>query len=421
MKKVLAIILCMVLVFSLAACGNNNTAKVEEPKEEKQTTMEDLKEKFVDAPEYNEKEIISIAKAYIEDKYGFEPKVLNTKNMTVTEVIKKTTLRSAEDVRTKLIPSKDILVEMEYDGKRFTTVVANEFGDGECFDSYQQDEIEDALIGYFDNNIDYEADIMVSYGYMHFEPTLERECMVHEKFENPDSLFEVLKENGRYTSTNVLVKLNEEENVVYDLATLNLTKFTEELTMSNGQYRIINFRDRADFDKISYKDVFYDNFSEVVMLGLYAKESVWAYNETPEYEDYTLVDTGDFLISYAGNGETEILNDFSLNDIENYTNAPDNYEDIELVSNAVYLHLNHTHPNEFRRITMYAKLPKPEKLVLENGDDSLYKYNYMFSSTTDSISFGGNEPDLIGDYYVYTMLHDTPDHIFFITKKNNEK
>lgn len=415
MKKVLAIILCMVLVFSLTACGSKDSPKVEEP----ETLVENLKEEISNVPEYDEKEIISIAKAYVEDKYGFEPKILSTKNMTVTEVFKKTTLRSPEDIRTELIPSKDILVEMEYDGKRFTTVVANEFGDGECFDSYQQDEIEDALIGYFDNNIDYEADIMVSYGYMHFEPTLERECMVHEKFENPDSLFEVLKENGRYTSTNVLVKISEEENVVHDLATLNLTKFTEELTESNGQYRIINFRDKTDFDKISYKNVFYDNFSEVVMLGLYAKESVWAYNETPEYEDYTLVDAGDFLLSYGGSGQTEVLEEFTLNDIEDYANSPDDYENLELVSNAISVHLNHTNPNEFRRITMYAKLPKPEKLVLSNGDDSLYKYNYMFSSTTDGISFGGNEPDLIGDYYVYTMLRDTPNQTFFISKKNN--
>ena len=103
MKKVLAIILCMALVFSLAACGSKETPKVEKP----EIQTEDLKENVAEAPEYNEKEIISTAKAYIEDKYGFEPKVLNTKNMTITEVFKKTTLRSPEDIRTKLIPSKD--------------------------------------------------------------------------------------------------------------------------------------------------------------------------------------------------------------------------------------------------------------------------------------------------------------------------
>ena len=416
MKKVLAIILCMVLVLSLAACGSKDTTNVKNPE-----TVVDLKNESSNAPEYDEKEIISIAKAYIEEKYGFEPKVLNTKNMTVTEVFKKTTIRSPQDIRTEIIPSNDILVEMEYENKQFTTVVANEFGDGRCFDNYQQEDIEDALIGYFDNNIEYNAEIDVSYGYMHFEPTLERTYMVNKKFENPDSLFEVLKDNGRYTSTNVLVKINEEENVLYDIATLNLTRFSEELTEYNGHYNLINFRNKEDFDKISYKNVFYDGFSDYVTLGLYASESVRGYTTNPEYEDYTLIDAGDFLLSYGGSGQAEIIENFTLNDIEDYANSPDNYTDIELVSKAISVHLNHTNPNEFRRITMYAKLPKPEKLVLSNGDDSLYKYNYMFSSTTDGISFGGNEPDLIGDYYVYTMLRDTPDQTFFITKKSNEK
>ena len=109
MKKIFLVILCMALMSSLAACGSKGT-----------TDNQELS--------YNKKEIIATAKKYIKDKYNFEPKIITTKNMMTTDVRKKTTIRSSEDIITKITPSNDILVEMEYDGKKFTTVVANEFG-----------------------------------------------------------------------------------------------------------------------------------------------------------------------------------------------------------------------------------------------------------------------------------------------------
>ena len=93
MKRLLSIILCITTIFGLSGCM---------PKEQKK-----LKQQY-------EEQAIPIAVKHIEEKYGFTPKVIGS--YSITEY----------DGTFYHVPTKNVRVKMEYEGKEFTTLLTGE-------------------------------------------------------------------------------------------------------------------------------------------------------------------------------------------------------------------------------------------------------------------------------------------------------
>lgn len=369
MKKLLSIILCITTIFSLSGCMT------------KQQKV--LKEQY-------EKEAVPIAVKYIEEKYGFTPKVSYSVGMTEYDGTFYTNA------------TKNIRVVMKHNGKEFTTLLAGE-ENSLCYDNYEYDLISKDLKDYFKERIKADFEMDIAYGYLSNNELFKNASVINQKY-NGD-LWSVLENEQEDSMLYITIKMSEPNSNLSNISEVTL----KELIDLNTELRlhIINLKDKKYINKFNNDEYLYETYSRSPSIGLYATELI-EYDEELYYEKYTTNKTKDFIYVYSNNATTEIDEDFSANKLSEQVR--EKLYDRKIASSKLSIHFDGT--SKKNRLYIFSKLPMSTLNKTTKTNDYKYFFNYSYNNE-HLFDFDGKHVDGYAADVVFTRENNID---FFFTK-----
>ena len=369
MKKLLSIMLCIATIFSLSGCMTKQ--------------QKDLKKQY-------EKDAIPITIRYIEDKYGFTPKVTGSYGLTKYDGTFYTNA------------TKNIRVKMKHDGKEFTTLLAGE-NNSLCYDDYEYNLISKDLKDYFKERIKANFEMDIAYGYLNDNELFKNASVINKKY-NGD-LWSVLENEQEDSMLYITIKMSEPNSTLSNISEEDF----KELIDLNTELRlhIINFKDKKYINKFNDNEYLYETYSRIPSIGLYATELI-EYDEELYYEKYTTKKTKDFIYVYSNNATTEIDEDFSANKLSEQVR--EKLYDRKIASSKLSIHFDGT--SKKNRLYIFSKLPM--STLNKNTKTNDYKYFFNYSYNNEHLfDFDGKHVDGYAADVVFTGENNID---FFFTR-----